>query len=96
MTPRRTFKYYDFVMAVFVTVDCDGLDPAIMPAVIAPAPGGLGYWQAVDLLHGLAAKARIAGFDIVEFMPARDSQGLAALTAARIVCNVLGLMARQG
>jgi agmatinase len=79
---------------VFVTLDCDGLDPWIMPAVIGPAPGGLGYWQMVDLLHGLAAKATIVGFDIVEFMPARDIQGLAALTAARIVCNVLGLMAR--
>lgn len=80
---------------VFVSFDCDGLDPSIMPAVIGPAPGGLGYWQAVALLHGLAAKARLAGFDIVEFVPARDIQGLAALTAARIVCNVLGLMARQ-
>ena len=47
-------------------------------------------------MHGLAAKARIAGFDIVEFMPERDIQGLAALTAARLVCNTLGLMARQG
>ncbi|HEX9768616.1 MAG TPA: agmatinase [Kiloniellales bacterium] len=81
---------------VFFTLDCDGLDPSIMPAVIGPAPGGLRYWQAVTLLHGLAAKARIAGFDIVEFMPARDVQGLAALTAARLVCNVIGLMARQG
>ncbi len=81
---------------IFVTLDCDGLDPSIMPAVIGPAPGGLSYWQAVGLLHGLAAKARIAGFDIVEFMPARDMQGLAALTAARLVCNALGLMARQG
>lgn len=81
---------------VFVTLDCDGLDPAVMPAVIGPAPGGLGYWQAVNLLHGLADKARIAGFDIVEFMPERDIQGLAALTAARLVCNAVGLMARQG
>jgi agmatinase len=80
---------------VFVTLDCDGLDPFVMPAVIGPAPGGLGYWQAVSLLHGLAAKARLAGFDIVEFMPERDMQGLAALTAARLVCNALGLMARQ-
>ncbi len=81
---------------VFFTLDCDGLDPFIMPAVIGPAPGGLSYWQAVSLLHGLAAKARIVGFDIVEFMPERDMQGLAALTAARLVCNALGLMARQG
>ncbi len=25
----------------FVTIDCDGLDPSIMPVIIAPAPGGL-------------------------------------------------------
>ena len=80
---------------VFVTLDCDGLDPFVMPAVIGPAPGGLSYWQAVGLLHGLAAKARLVGFDIVEFLPERDIQGLAALTAARLVCNALGLMARQ-
>jgi agmatinase len=81
---------------VLVSLDVDGLDPSIMPAVIGPAPGGLGYWDMVEILHGLAGKAKLAGFDIVEFMPARDPQGLAALTAARIVCNVLGLMARAG
>ncbi len=80
---------------VLVTIDCDGLDPAIMPAVIGPAPGGLSYWQVVTLLQGVAAKARIACFDIVEFMPERDPQGLAALTAARLVCNAIGLVARQ-
>ena len=81
---------------VLVSLDVDGLDPTIMPAVIGPAPGGLTYWQMVELLHGLAAQARIAGFAMVEFMPARDFQGLGALTAARIVCNALGLIARAG
>jgi agmatinase len=80
---------------VLLTLDCDGLDPAIMPGVIAPAPGGLTYWHAVGILHGIAAKARIAAFDIVEFVPERDVAGLGALTAARIIVNVLGLLARQ-
>jgi agmatinase len=80
---------------VLVTFDCDGLDPAIMPAVIGPAPGGLTYWQSIGILHGIAAKARLAGFDIVELVPERDVAGLGALTAARIVVNVLGLLARQ-
>lgn len=80
---------------VLVSVDCDGLDPSIMPAVIGPAPGGLMYWQVVELLQGVAAKARIACFDMVEFMPERDMQGLGALTAARIVCNAIGLIARR-
>jgi agmatinase len=63
--------------------------------VIGPAPGGLTYWQSVGILHGIAAKAQLAAFDIVEFVPERDVAGLGALTAARIVANVLGLVARQ-
>jgi agmatinase len=78
--------------ACVVTLDCDGLDPSIMPAVIAPAPGGLGYGQALDLIHGLAAKARLVGFDLVEFVPARDPAGLAALTAARLVANAVAAL----
>jgi agmatinase len=80
---------------VLVTFDCDGLDPTTMPGVIGPAPGGLTYWQALGILRGIAAKARIAAFDIVEFVPERDVAGLGALTAARIIVNVLGLLARQ-
>jgi agmatinase len=79
---------------VLVTLDCDGLDPTIMPAVIAPAPGGLTYWQAIGILRGIAAKARLVAFDLVELVPERDVAGLGALTAARIIVNVLGLMAR--
>ena len=76
-----------------VTVDCDGLDPSIMPAVMAPAPGGLAYWHVVELIRGVARKGRIAGFDLVELAPARDPQGLAARTAARIVCNAIAAIA---
>jgi len=81
---------------VIVSLDVDSLDPAIMPAVIGPAPGGLTYWQVIELISGVAAKARIAGFNIVELMPERDIQGLSALTAGRILCVVLGLLARAG
>jgi len=80
---------------VLLTIDCDGLDPAIMPAVIGPAPGGLSYWQAVGLMRGVAKRARIAAFDIVEFMPERDEQQRGALTAARLVANAVGLISRQ-
>jgi agmatinase len=81
--------------AVIVSFDCDALDPAIMPAVIGPAPGGLTFRQAVGLLHGAAARARLAGFNLVEFMPARDIGGAGALVAARVLANVVGLLARQ-
>jgi agmatinase len=75
-----------------VTIDCDGLDPSIMPAVGMPTPGGLLYQDVLDLLHGIVATARVIGFCLVEFVPDKDPFGLAALTAARIVGVSAGLM----
>ncbi len=80
---------------VLIAFDCDGLDPSVMPGVIGAAPGGLSYWQVLDLLHGIASKARIANFNLVEFVPARDMNGAGALVAGRIVANVIGLLARR-
>jgi len=80
---------------IFIAFDADALDPSTMPAVIGPAPGGLTYLQAVELLTGAAERGRIAGFDLVEFVAERDQGGLGALTAARLVTVVLGLIARQ-
>lgn len=80
---------------VFVAFDVDALDPAIMPATIGPAPGGLTYFQVVDLLTGAAARGPIAGFNLVEFMAERDQAGIGALTAARLTTVMLGLVARQ-
>ena len=47
---------------VVVILDCDGLDPGIMPGVAARTPGGLTYGQVIDLIAGLGRRARIAGF----------------------------------
>lgn len=82
-------------MACIITVDCDGVDPTTMPAVMAPAPGGLGYTQIMDLIAGVAAKGPIAGFDIVEFVPGRDLGGLGALTAGRLATVALGHILKQ-
>jgi len=78
-----------------ITVDCDGLDPSVIPAVAAPAPGGLTYWQAVELIQGVAQRARIVGFDLVELAPDRDADGLSALAAGRLVCHAVAAIARQ-
>jgi agmatinase len=62
---------------VFITVDVDGLDPSLVP-VIGPEPGGLTYFQAIDIIDGVADRARIVGFDVVEFVPDRDVKGIGA------------------
>lgn len=73
-----------------ISLDCDALDSSAMPAVAYPSPGGLSYTQVTDLIAGVAAKARIAGFAMVEFVPQRDRMQTAAFTAARIASNVIG------
>lgn len=78
-----------------ITVDCDGLDPAVIPAVLVPQPGGLGYLDIVELLHGIAGRARIVGFDLVELVPEADVRGLGVLAASRILCVALGCIGGQ-
>jgi agmatinase len=103
ITAREVFKHG--VQAVLdqvpegnpciVTIDCDGLDPAVMPAVMAPAPGGLTYRQVIDIIHGVARTGNLVGFDLVEFAPQKDINSLGAITAARIVCNAIGTLVRH-
>ncbi|MBY5854392.1 agmatinase [Rhizobium ruizarguesonis] len=80
---------------VVVTLDCDSLDPSIMPGVVARTPGGLTYTEVIDLIAGLGRRARIAGFDLVELYPPADIDGLSALTAARLLVNAVGAIVRQ-
>jgi agmatinase len=81
--------------STFVTIDVDGLDPAVMPGVIGPEPGGLTYFQAIEIIDAVAERSRLVGFDVVEFVPERDVNALGALTAFRLTAHALGRIARQ-
>jgi len=74
---------------LFLSFDFDGLDPSIFPAVSALAPGGLAYDEAADLLLGIGP--RLSGAAFTEYVPDRDSHGLSALVA----CRLIGLVTRQ-
>ena len=54
---------------VYITIDCDGLDPAIMPAVGTPEPGGLGWYELLTLLRRVIESRRVVGCDLVELCP---------------------------
>jgi len=80
----------------FVTIDFDGLDPSVIPAVNMPTAGGLFYQDVLELLDGIARKSRIVGATLVEFVPARnDTNGLAAVTASRIALTTIGFIAKR-
>lgn len=55
--------------AVYITIDLDVLDPAIMPAVGTPEPGGLGWYDLLFFLRHIARERHIMAFDVVELSP---------------------------
>jgi agmatinase len=75
---------------VFVTFDLDVLDPAVMPATGTPEPGGLDWYEAVDLLRAVSARSRIVGFDVVELAPL-PGQVAPDFLAARLTYRLIGL-----
>jgi len=74
---------------VYVTIDLDVLDPAIMPSVGTPEPGGFDWKTLSALLRRVAQTKRVRGFDVVELTPI---PGLAApdFLAAKLIYRFLG------
>jgi len=54
---------------VYLTIDVDGMDPAIMPATGTPEPGGLSWPEITALLRKTAERRQIVSADIVELSP---------------------------
>jgi agmatinase len=85
VTSLKTTIFYDFNMrqdknwidrvvdslseTVYITIDCDGLDPAIMPAVGTPEPGGLSWYETLGLLRKVIESRKVVGCDLVELCP---------------------------
>ncbi len=72
-----------------ISLDCDGLDPSIVPAVAAKAPGGLTYLQILEIFDFVKKHHKLVGFNLVELAPQFDVGGISALTAARIICAAI-------
>ncbi len=54
---------------VYLTIDLDVFDPAIMPSTGTPEPGGLGWYQVLAFLKLLMKQKNVVGFDVVELCP---------------------------
>lgn len=80
---------------VVVCFDVDGFDPSVVPGVLGRTPGGLAYGDVVTLLNGVAERAPIIGFNIVEFVPEADIDGLGTRTVCRLAMLGAGLLAHS-
>jgi agmatinase len=62
----------DFISGkvVYLTIDLDGFDPSIMPAVGTPEPGGLSWYNMLEIVRVVCEKSKmVKAFDIVELAP---------------------------
>ncbi|HEX7735913.1 MAG TPA: agmatinase [Ktedonobacteraceae bacterium] len=73
----------------YVTIDLDALDPSEMPAVGTPEPGGLHWYQLLDLFREICQRTTIVGMDVVELCP-MENQTRANFLAAKLVYKMIG------
>lgn len=78
----------DFPEYIYVSFDLDGLDPSVLPATGTPVPGGLGFYQALDLVQSTLIGRHCVGLDVVELAPI-DNQPVSDFTAAMIVYQLM-------
>jgi agmatinase len=66
---------------IYLTIDVDFFDPAIMPATGTPEPGGPGWYETLDLIRGICSRKKLIGFDVNELSPSGTNVAPDFLTA---------------
>ncbi len=74
---------------VYLTLDLDFFDPAIMPAVGTPEPGGFHWYETLAFLREVFREKEVVACDVVELMP-QPGQHHADFLAAKLVHRLLG------
>jgi len=78
---------------VYLTIDCDYLDPAILPAVGTPEPGGGQWYQTLRFLKKLINSKNLVGFDLVELSPL-PVNNISEFTAAKLIYKIIGYISQ--
>ena len=76
---------------VYVTIDLDAFDPAHVPAVGTPEPGGLTWDEALRLLRAVCERRQVVGCDIVELCPI-PGQPASDFFAAKLTNKMIGYL----
>ncbi|WP_017325437.1 arginase family protein [Synechococcus sp. PCC 7336] len=76
---------------VYLTVDVDGFDPSVIPSTGTPEPGGLSWWDGVELIRAVGQQRHIVGADITELAVTGDraADRIGAFAAAKLAYQIL-------
>ena len=77
---------------IYLTVDLDWFDPAVMPGTGTPEPGGF-IWNDFAAVINELRHHRLMGADVVELAPQLDPSGISSVLAAKVTRSLLLLMA---
>ncbi len=77
---------------VYITIDCDGIDPSVIPATGTPEPGGLSWFETVGLMREVCRKKQVIGFDVVELAPVKTSHH-SEDSLAKLIYKMMGYIA---
>ena len=78
---------------IYLTVDLDWFDPAVMPGTGTPEPGGFTWAEFAALINELQHH-HLVGADVVELAPQLDPSGISSVLAAKVTRSLLLLMAQ--
>jgi len=82
-----------FPKKIYLTFDIDALDPSVVPSTGTPVPGGLGWYQTMELLENVLKGRKLLGMDLVEFSPVKTFH-YPDYTAANLLYNIFGIAQR--
>ncbi|KPA10469.1 agmatinase [Candidatus Magnetomorum sp. HK-1] len=79
---------------IYITFDVDCLDPSVISSTGTPVPGGLLWYQALNLLKKITKDRNIVGFDVVELAPIAMHHA-SDFATARLVYEIMGMVSQE-
>jgi len=73
---------------VFLTIDVDAFDPSVMPSTGTPEPGGLTWYDVLEIVKIVGESGNVIAFDCVELAPIPGLH-YADFTAAKLVYKTI-------
>jgi agmatinase len=74
---------------VYLSIDMDVFNPAVVPGVGTPQPGGFFWYQVIEVLEALFSRKKIdlRGVDVVELVP--EPSRVSEMTAAKLLLKII-------
>ncbi len=94
---ERLLAELDPDLPVYISVDLDVLDAALVPGVATPEPDGLDYEHLRDALAAVAENFDVCGLDIVELNPMVDAPNqITSFLCAQLLVETMGHISARG